>query len=73
MTPSRSRGKDLAALGRHRRATSERALAMTRAMPWSPQTVRAQGTRRLYAIDTRPLAEVDAWLEQFRRFWGPLE
>ncbi len=46
---------------------------MTRAMPWSPQTVRAQGTRRLYAIDTRPLAEVDAWLEQFRRFWGPLE
>jgi DNA-binding transcriptional ArsR family regulator len=34
-------------------------------------TVRAQGTRRLYAVDARPLAEVDAWLEQFRRFWGP--
>jgi DNA-binding transcriptional ArsR family regulator len=34
-------------------------------------TVRAEGTRRVYAIDTRPLAEVDAWLVQFRRFWGP--
>jgi DNA-binding transcriptional ArsR family regulator len=34
-------------------------------------TVRAEGTRRLYAVDARPLAEVDAWLEQFRRFWGP--
>ena len=34
-------------------------------------TVRAEGTRRLYAIDSRPLAEVDEWLEQFRRFWAP--
>jgi DNA-binding transcriptional ArsR family regulator len=34
-------------------------------------TVRADGTRRVYAVDTRPLAEVDAWLERFRRFWGP--
>lgn len=34
-------------------------------------TVRADGTRRLYTIDTRPLAEVDRWLEQFRRFWAP--
>jgi DNA-binding transcriptional ArsR family regulator len=34
-------------------------------------TVRAEGTRRLYAIDPRPLAEVDAWFEQFRRFWDP--
>lgn len=34
-------------------------------------TVRAEGTRRLYAVDARPLAEVDAWLDQFRRFWGP--
>ncbi len=33
-------------------------------------TVRAEGTRRLYAVDARPLAEVDAWLEPFRRFWG---
>jgi len=34
-------------------------------------TVRAEGARRLYAVDARPLAEVDAWLGQFRRFWGP--
>jgi DNA-binding transcriptional ArsR family regulator len=34
-------------------------------------TVRVEGTRRVYAVDTRPLAEVDAWLERFRRFWGP--
>jgi DNA-binding transcriptional ArsR family regulator len=34
-------------------------------------TVRAEGTRRLYAVDARPLADVDAWLSQFRRFWGP--
>jgi len=34
-------------------------------------TVRAEGTRRVYAVDARPLAEVDAWLNQFRRFWGP--
>jgi hypothetical protein len=23
----------------------------------------------VYAIDARPLAEVDAWLNQFRHFW----
>jgi DNA-binding transcriptional ArsR family regulator len=34
-------------------------------------TVRAERTRRIYAVDTRPLAEVDAWLERFRRFWAP--
>jgi DNA-binding transcriptional ArsR family regulator len=33
-------------------------------------TVRAEGTRRVYAVDARPLAEVDAWLNQFRRFWA---
>lgn len=37
-------------------------------------TVRAEGTRRVYAVDARPLAEVDAWLGRFRRFWeAPLE
>lgn len=34
-------------------------------------TVRAEGTRRFYAVDARPLAEVDAWLGRFRCFWGP--
>ena len=32
-------------------------------------TVRADGQRRLYAIDSRPLEQADAWLDQFRRFW----
>ena len=34
-------------------------------------TVRAEGTRRLYAVDSAPLQEVDAWLDRFRRFWTP--
>src|SRR5687767_2592695 len=32
-------------------------------------TVRAEGTRRLYAVDPTPLREVDLWLERYRRFW----
>ena len=37
-------------------------------------TVRAEGTRRLYAVDSDPLREVDQWLEHFRRFWSqPLD
>jgi DNA-binding transcriptional ArsR family regulator len=32
-------------------------------------TVRADGRRRLYAIDSTPLAQVDAWLSPFRAFW----
>jgi DNA-binding transcriptional ArsR family regulator len=34
-------------------------------------TVRAEGTRRVYAMDATPLAEVDAWLDRFRQFWNP--
>lgn len=32
--------------------------------------VRAEGARRLYAVDAEPLREVDAWLEPFRAFWS---
>ncbi len=32
-------------------------------------TVRPQGARRLYAVDSAPLQQVDAWLDPFRRFW----
>jgi DNA-binding transcriptional ArsR family regulator len=32
-------------------------------------TVRPQGTRRLYAVDSAPFQELDDWLENFRRFW----
>jgi DNA-binding transcriptional ArsR family regulator len=34
-------------------------------------TVRPAGARRLYALRPEPFADVDAWLERFRRFWGP--
>jgi DNA-binding transcriptional ArsR family regulator len=34
-------------------------------------TVRAEGTRRLYAVDPAPLREADRWLDHFRRFWTP--
>jgi DNA-binding transcriptional ArsR family regulator len=33
-------------------------------------SVRAEGTRRLYAVDPAPLREVEAWLDPFRRFWN---
>lgn len=32
-------------------------------------TVRAEGARRLYAVDPAPLREIDTWLERYRRFW----
>jgi DNA-binding transcriptional ArsR family regulator len=34
-------------------------------------TVRPDGARRLYAVSADPLRDVDAWLDQFRRFWTP--
>jgi DNA-binding transcriptional ArsR family regulator len=33
-------------------------------------SARMEGTRRLYTLDPAPLEEVDAWLEQYRRFWA---
>lgn len=33
-------------------------------------TVRAEGTRRVYAVDAAPLQELDVWLEPYRRFWA---
>ena len=32
-------------------------------------TVRPEGARRLYTVESAPLHEVDAWLDPFRRFW----
>ena len=32
-------------------------------------TVRPEGTRRLYSVDSPALREIDMWLERFRRFW----
>jgi len=33
-------------------------------------TVRAEGTRRLYAVNPTALSEVDQWLDRFRAFWS---
>src|SRR5580704_7746867 len=36
--------------------------------------VRAEGARRLYAIDPTGLQEVDIWLDRFRQLWAaPLD
>lgn len=33
-------------------------------------TVRAEGRERVYALDARPLQELDEWLAPYRRFWA---
>ena len=33
-------------------------------------TVRKDANRRLYSLNPAPLAENDAWLEPYRRFWA---
>jgi DNA-binding transcriptional ArsR family regulator len=33
--------------------------------------VRPQGARRLYAVNSESLRDVDRWLDRFRRFWAP--
>ncbi|CAN5222298.1 metalloregulator ArsR/SmtB family transcription factor [soil metagenome] len=32
-------------------------------------TVRKDANRRLYSLNPAPLAELDAWLEPYRKFW----
>jgi DNA-binding transcriptional ArsR family regulator len=34
-------------------------------------SVRPDGQRRLYAVNSEPLRDVDQWLDTFRRFWTP--
>jgi DNA-binding transcriptional ArsR family regulator len=34
-------------------------------------TVRPEGARRLYVVNSEPLRDVDEWLGNFRRFWAP--
>ena len=33
-------------------------------------TSRPHGRQRLYALDARPMAELDAWLAPYRRLWA---
>ena len=32
--------------------------------------VRIDGPKRLYSLDSKPLAELDAWLATYRAFWA---
>jgi DNA-binding transcriptional ArsR family regulator len=32
-------------------------------------TVRPEGTRRVYTLDTTPMRDIDEWLGRFRGFW----
>lgn len=34
-------------------------------------SVRAEGARRLYAVEPSRLEDADAWFDQFRRYWTP--
>jgi DNA-binding transcriptional ArsR family regulator len=48
------------AISRHLRVLREAGLV----------TARADGRRRLYALDPRPLRELDDWLESYRDLWA---
>jgi DNA-binding transcriptional ArsR family regulator len=47
------------AVSRHLRVLREHGLVRTR----------EDAQRRLYSLDAAPLAELDAWLARYRRFW----
>ena len=49
------------AVSQHLRVLRENGLA----------SVRSAGNRRLYAVDTGPLQDIDRWLAPYRRFWEP--
>ena len=48
------------AISRHLRVLREAGLV----------TARTEGKRRLYALDARPLRELDDWLEPYRDLWA---
>lgn len=48
------------AVSRHLRVLREAGLVSSR----------VDGQRRLYALEPAPLAELDRWLEPYRRFWA---
>ena len=69
------------ALGAGELSVGDLAIAIESARPATSQhlrvlrengfaTVRAEGARRMYAVDPAPLREVDVWLEGFRWFWN---
>jgi DNA-binding transcriptional ArsR family regulator len=71
----RASGEVVAVIGREFRITQSAVSQHLKVLRESGfATVRSEGARRLYAVDARPLADVDAWLDRFRRFWDqPLD
>lgn len=63
----RSAGELVAALGAEQPAVSKH-LRVLRGS--GLVRVRQDGQRRIYALDPAPLAELDAWLAPYRRFWS---
>lgn len=62
----RSAGEIERALGLSQPSTSKHLKALRAA---GLVSVRIDATRRIYRLDPAPLAELDAWLQPFRRFW----
>jgi DNA-binding transcriptional ArsR family regulator len=63
----RSAGEVVQALGMSQPAVSKHLKALRLA---GLAEVRADATKRFYRLRPEPLAELDAWLEPFRRYWG---
>ena len=62
----RSVGEIEQALGLSQPSTSKHLKALRRA---GLVEVRADAQRRIYRLNARPLEDLDAWLQPFRRFW----
>lgn len=63
----RSAGEIVEALGLNQPAVSKHLKVLREA---GFADVRVDAQRRLYRLRPEPLAEIDAWLEPFRRYWA---
>jgi DNA-binding transcriptional ArsR family regulator len=63
----RSAGEVVQALGMSQPAVSKHLKALRIA---GFAEVRAEAARRIYRLRPEPLAELDAWLDPFRRYWS---
>ena len=65
-TGGRTAGEIERVLGISQPSTSKHLKALRQA---GLVTVRADAQRRIFSLNPAPLAELDAWLQPFRRFW----
>ena len=63
----RSAGEVVEALGMSQPAVSKHLKVLREA---GLADVRAEATRRIYRLRPEPLADLDAWLAPFRRYWS---